>query len=82
MRTLSTRLWISKLFVFARARRNSPGTLSTRQVPLLNAIASIAFCVAATLFPGFRAAPATVINGGAIIDHEAPRERRFVAVQK
>jgi hypothetical protein len=22
------------------------------------------------------------INGGAIIDHEAPRERRFVAVQK
>ncbi len=23
-----------------------------------------------------------VINGGAIIDHEAPRERRFVAVQK
>jgi hypothetical protein len=23
-----------------------------------------------------------VINGGAIIDHEAPRERRFVAVEK
>ena len=23
-----------------------------------------------------------LINGGAIIDHEAPRERRFVAVQK
>jgi hypothetical protein len=22
------------------------------------------------------------INGGAIIDHEAPRERRFVAVEK
>ena len=24
----------------------------------------------------------SLINGGAIIDHEAPRERRFVAVQK
>jgi hypothetical protein len=24
----------------------------------------------------------TDINGGAIIDHEAPRERRFVAVEK
>jgi hypothetical protein len=23
-----------------------------------------------------------IINGGAIIDHEAPRERRFVAVEK
>jgi hypothetical protein len=27
-------------------------------------------------------APAAPINGGAIIDHEAPRERRFVAVEK
>ena len=26
--------------------------------------------------------PPKPINGGAIIDHEAPRERRFVAVQK
>jgi len=25
---------------------------------------------------------ADIINGGAIIDHEAPRERRFVAVEK
>ena len=25
---------------------------------------------------------ALIINGGAIIDHKAPRERRFVAVQK
>ena len=25
---------------------------------------------------------ALIINGGAIIDHEAPRERGFVAVQK
>jgi hypothetical protein len=36
-------------------------------------MASAAF-LAVTLVP--------VINGGAIIDHEAPRERRFVAVQK
>ena len=27
-------------------------------------------------------APSSVINGGAIIDHETSRERRFVAVQK
>jgi hypothetical protein len=26
--------------------------------------------------------PERRINGGAIIDHEAPRERRFVAVEK
>jgi hypothetical protein len=29
-----------------------------------------------------KAEPAYPINGGAIIDHEAARERRFVAVEK
>jgi len=31
---------------------------------------------------GYTSAEALGINGGAIIDHEAPRERRFVAVPK
>jgi hypothetical protein len=60
---------------------NVIATIAERPLIAISILTLLPILLRFLLLPVY-AMPTPVLNGGAIIDHEAPRERRFAAVEK